>query len=204
MKERDFFAHHNPTDLQIIRKAVIGIAGAGGLGSNIAVSLTRAGIGKLVIADYDYIEISNLNRQQYFSDQIGLPKVDALKENLNRISSFTEYETHQVKLDKNNIPVIFKNVDMMIEAFDLAEMKEMLIESWITTFPEKPLIIASGLAGFGKNELTANPELIIFMFVVMKFRAEKGHLPYGSQSGIVANMQANLALELLINGSPDE
>ena len=121
MNKKDFFSAHDQKIIPFLQKAVIGIAGAGGLGSNIAVSLTRAGIGKLVIADFDKIEPSNLNRQQFFIDQVGMPKVIALLENLNKISPFTQYQVHEIKLDEENIPFIYKDVDIMVEAFDKAE-----------------------------------------------------------------------------------
>ena len=132
MNKKEFFSAHDPKIVPILQKAVIGIAGAGGLGSNIAVSLTRAGIGKLVIADFDKIEPSNLNRQQFFVDQIGITKVIALLENLNMISQFTKYQVHEIKLNEENIPFIYKDIDIMVEAFDKAKMKTMLIETWLT------------------------------------------------------------------------
>ncbi|MCX6577584.1 MAG: sulfur carrier protein ThiS adenylyltransferase ThiF, partial [Candidatus Aminicenantes bacterium] len=137
--EKEFFAKHEPEILPVLRAAVVGIAGAGGLGSNAAVALARAGVGKLIIADHDRIEISNLNRQQYFWPQIGKVKVRALIENLRKISPFSEYVGHHVRLTHKNIPRIFRAVDVMIEAFDLADQKEMLLETWISHFPKKPI-----------------------------------------------------------------
>ena len=199
MNKKDFFSAHDPKIIPTLQKAVIGIAGAGGLGSNIAVSLARAGIGKLIVADFDKIEPSNLNRQQFFIDQIGMPKVIALLENLNRISPFTEYQIHEIKLNEENIPFIYRDVDIMVEAFDKAEMKIMLIETWLNHFPDKPIITASGLAGWGKNELFHSRKidnLYICGDEITDLQA--GISPMAPRVGIVSNMQANLVLEILL------
>ena len=97
---REFFAHRDPAVLAVLRQSSVGIAGAGGLGSNVAVALARAGIGRLVIADFDRIEPSNLNRQQYFVDQVGERKVEALRENLLAINPYSLYEIHDVRINR--------------------------------------------------------------------------------------------------------
>ena len=112
ISQNDFFSKHDPKILSIICKATIGIAGAGGLGSNVAVSLARVGIGRLIIADFDKIETSNLNRKQYFLDQIGKQKVIALLENLKKINPFSEYQIHHIKLDETKI--VSENADVKI------------------------------------------------------------------------------------------
>ena len=199
ISQKDFFSKHDPKILPIIRKATVGIAGAGGLGSNVAVSLARVGIGKLIIADFDTIEASNLNRQQYFIEQIGKPKVKALLENLKKINPFSEYQIHHIKLDENNIPLIYKDVDIMVEAFDKAEMKKMLIETWLSHFPGKPIIAASGLAGYGMNELIHTKKLDNLYICGDEITKLKTNIsPMAPRVGIVANMQANLVLEMLL------
>lgn len=199
MKKSDFFSAHDPKIVSILQNAVIGIAGAGGLGSNVAVSLTRVGIGKLIVADFDKIESSNLNRQQYFTDQIDMPKVIALLENLNKISTFTKYQMHEIKLNENNIPLIFKDVDILVEAFDKAEMKEMLIETWLKNFPDKPIIAASGLTGWGKNDLLhTRKDDNLYICGDEESELKNGISPLAPRVGIVANMQANLVLEILL------
>jgi len=200
MKKSDFFSAHDSRIIPILQNAVIGIAGAGGLGSNIAVSLTRSGIGKLVVADFDKIEPSNLNRQQFFEDQIGMPKVIALLENLNKVSPFTKYQVHEIKLNPENIPLIYKNVDIMVEAFDKAEMKTMLIETWLAKFPNKPIIAASGITGWGKNELLHTRKIDnLYICGDEETDLQAGISPMAPRVGIVANMQANLVLELLLS-----
>jgi len=199
MKKEEFFSSHDKRIIPILQKAVIGIAGAGGLGSNAALSLVRAGIGKLIIADFDRIEPSNLNRQQFFADQVGMPKVIALMQNLESVSPFTQLQVHDIKLNEDNIPVIYQDVDIMIEAFDKAEMKEMLIETWLSSFPDKPIVAASGLAGWGKNELLHSRKIDNFYICGDETtELQSGISPMAPRVGIVANMQANLVLELLL------
>jgi sulfur carrier protein ThiS adenylyltransferase len=197
--EKEFFAKHDPIILPVLRAGVVGIAGAGGLGSNVAVALARAGVGKLIIADHDRIEMSNLNRQQYFWAQIGKVKVRALIENLRKISPFSEYVGHHVRLTPKNIPRIFRAVEVMIEAFDLADQKEMLLETWISHFPKKPIIMASGLSGFGKNQKLKTRRIgNVYICGDEESEAKEGISPMAPRVGIVASMQANLAVELLV------
>lgn len=203
--EIEFFSKHDPEILPFIRRATVGIAGAGGLGSNVAVSLARTGIGKLIIADFDLIETSNLNRQQYFIEQIGEPKVKALLENLKKINPFSVYQIHHIKLDEKNITLIYKDVDIMVEAFDKAEMKKMLIETWLSHFPDKPVIAGSGLAGFGMNEKIHTKKTgNLYICGDEETELTEGITPIAPRVGIVANMQANLVLELLIKGTINE
>lgn len=197
--EKAFFSKHDPEILPILRSSIVGIAGAGGLGSNAALSLARAGIGRLIIADYDRIEASNLNRQQYFLAQVGKAKVRALLDNLKKANPFCLYEGHQVRLNKKNIPRIFKAADVMIEAFDLAGEKEMLLETWISHFPDKPIIMASGLSGFGENRKLRTRRIgRVYICGDEESEPEAGVSPMAPRVGIVANMQANLAVELLV------
>jgi sulfur carrier protein ThiS adenylyltransferase len=200
MRKEEFFAAHDPRHVPLLQEATIGIAGCGGLGSTMAVSLTRVGIGRLILADFDKIEASNLNRQQFFRSQIGLPKVQALADNLQKISLFTSFELHQCKLDQINIPEIFESVDVMIEAFDKAEMKQMIIESWLQNCPSIPLITASGLAGFGKNELLHTRKIDnLYLCGDETSELTAGVSPMAPRVGIVANMQANLAVQLILD-----
>ena len=137
--------------LSKIKNKTVGIAGCGGLGSNCAIALSRIGIGKLIIVDFDVIEPSNLNRQYYFTDQIGMPKVEALTVNIKRVNAAVEVEKHQLKLDATSIKDIFKSCDVIVEAFDKAEMKQMIIETVLGDMPEKYIVSGSGMAGWGDN-----------------------------------------------------
>ncbi|MGE5356156.1 MAG: sulfur carrier protein ThiS adenylyltransferase ThiF [Deltaproteobacteria bacterium] len=183
----------------VLKHKTVGIAGCGGLGSNCAVALARVGIGKLVIADFDIIEKSNLNRQYYFIDQIGKLKADTLKENIARINPEVVVEAHIVKLDESNIPFVFRNCDIIVEAFDRPEMKELILKSVSRFFPEIYLIMGIGMAGWGKNQLIEEKrydKLIICGDELTEI--SENCLPLAPRVGIVANMQANAVLELLL------
>lgn len=179
----------------------VGIAGAGGLGSNCAVSLARAGVGTIVIVDFDFVEASNLNRQYFFSDQVGLMKVIALKQNISRIDPGILVIAHQKKLDRTNIKAIFTGCDVVVEAFDSPEMKEMLIETMHTEMPEIPVIAASGVAGWGKNNEIRCRKADSNLYVCGDEINEVSEaMPaMAPRVGIVANMQANTVIEILMN-----
>ena len=194
---QELFAGHEPGLLDIWQKAVVGIAGAGGLGTNIAFSLARAGIGKLIIDDFDFVTTTNLNRQQFFIDQIGMAKVNALKDNLERINPYCNCTTF--RFNPQNIQEVFGECDILMEALDGADQKQMLIETWQDLYPDRPLIGASGLSGYGRNELIRTIKLDnIYLCGDGESELLPGISPLAPRVGIVANMQANLCLELLI------
>lgn len=132
-----------------ISAASVAVCGLGGLGSNIAVSLARAGIGRLILIDYDKVDITNLHRQQYKADQVGRDKTESLKENLKEIAPYIQTETHTVKMTETNTLELLKDADIICEAFDDPECKAMLTDVVLGTMPQKYLIAASGMAGLG-------------------------------------------------------
>ena len=200
MQQEEFFQEHDPEVLAAITGAVVGIAGAGGLGSNAAVALARAGVGKLIIVDFDKVSASNLNRQYYFSDQIGLYKVEALKHNLKRVNPWSEYEIYTCRLTPVMIEELFEEVDIMIEAFDQAELKQMLIETWDESFKDVPLIIGSGIGGIGaNNKLHETVSGNLYFIGDGETDVEQCSKPLAPRVGAVACMQANLALQLLVD-----
>lgn len=127
--------------------ATVAICGLGGLGSNVAIALARAGIGKLLLIDFDSVEISNLHRQQYKANQIGRYKVDALADHLSEISPYTEVETVTSKITEANFVDLLKDADIICEAFDDAESKAMLVNGVLEKLPDCYLVAASGMAG---------------------------------------------------------
>jgi sulfur carrier protein ThiS adenylyltransferase len=196
---KELFAGHDPAMLKVWQNSIIGIAGAGGLGSNIAISLARAGIGKLIIADFDLVSTTNLNRQQFYLDQVGLSKVEAIQTTLARINPYCEVAIFNGLITPANLAEVFGSCDILLEAFDVAEQKQMLIESWQDLYPDKPLIGASGLSGYGRNELIRTIKLDnIYLCGDGVSELQPGISPVAPRVGIVANMQANLCLELLI------
>ena len=129
--------------------ATVAICGLGGLGSSIAISLARAGIGKLILIDFDRVDITNLHRQQYKANQIGMVKTDALSDNLKEIAPYIDIESHTVRITDNNAVELLKDADIICEAFDDAECKAMLTNLVLETMPDKNLVAASGMAGMG-------------------------------------------------------
>ena len=130
-------------------EAVVAVCGLGGLGSNIAIALARAGVGKLILIDFDCVDISNLHRQQYKVNQIGMNKTDALTENLKEIAPYIELETHTERVTEENAAHLLQGADIICEAFDDAECKAMLTNLVLEEMPDKYLVAASGMAGFG-------------------------------------------------------
>jgi sulfur carrier protein ThiS adenylyltransferase len=183
-----------------LKKFRVGIAGAGGMGSNCAAALARTGIGTLVIADFDKVELSNLSRQYYFVNQIGMMKTEALKDNLLRIRPEIKVAIHQVKLNKENIPTIFAGCHVIVEAFDRSDMKEMLIESVQKELPGVPLIVGSGMAGWGKNEILRFRQIDETLYVCGDELSEASDdlPPMAPRVGIVASMQANAVVQILM------
>jgi sulfur carrier protein ThiS adenylyltransferase len=179
----------------------VGIAGAGGLGSNCAVALARCGVGTLVISDFDVVEPANLNRQYYFINQVGILKSFALKENIAKINPDITVIAHPVKLNKLNIPEIYSGCDVIVEAFDSDDMKEMLIETVLTGMPEIPVIIGSGVAGWGNNEAIRYRKIDETLYVCGDETTEATDElpPLAPRVAIVANMQANTVIEILMN-----
>jgi sulfur carrier protein ThiS adenylyltransferase len=145
----DLVERHGEERQNEILNATVAICGLGGLGSNIATALTRAGIGKLILIDFDDVDITNLNRQQYKMSQLGRPKTECCLENLRDISPYTEIEIHTVKLTEENIPELLGEADIICEAFDKADQKAMLVNTVLETFPDKYMLSGTGMAGFG-------------------------------------------------------
>lgn len=197
-------SRHTPGVHEKIRKSTVGIAGAGGLGSNIAVALTRIGVGRLIIVDFDLVEPSNLNRQQYFIDQIGQPKVEALQETLNRINPLVRVDAIHDRVTADNISELFGEVDVMTEAFDAAEEKTMLISGFLRHFPEIPLVAASGLAGYAPSNTVTTEQVANHLYVVGDgcTAAQPGQGLMAPRVGIAAHHQANAVLRLLLGESP--
>ena len=138
-----------------LQAATVAVCGLGGLGSNIAISLARAGVGKLILVDFDCVDVTNLHRQQYKAGQVGLPKPEALLANLKEIAPYTEYETHFEKVTAESVSRLVAKAQIVCEAFDNAEAKAMLVNAVLETMPEKYLVAASGMAGYdGGNSIT--------------------------------------------------
>lgn len=133
--------------------ATIAICGLGGLGSNIAIALARSGIGKLILIDFDKVDLTNIHRQMYKLSQIDMYKTFATLENIKEISPFIDVETINEKISDNNISSLFQTSDIIIEAFDDPTSKATLVNKVLEIFPHKYIISASGMAGIGSPNL---------------------------------------------------
>lgn len=186
---------------KILGTKTVGIAGCGGLGSNCAMALARVGIGRLILVDFDEVAESNLNRQYYFTDQVGKSKVEALRENISRVNPGTEVVVHRDRISPENAVRLFGMCDVLVEAFDLADQKEMLIETVLSKMPEMPLVIGIGMAGFGMNELVHyRVDGNIYICGDETSEISDDLPPIAPRVGMVANMQANTVVDILLTG----
>lgn len=184
---------------KILRVSSVGIAGLGGLGSNAAISLARAGIGLLVLVDFDKVEKKNLTRQYYFLDQIGKTKVESLKENIKKINPQVKIITHNIKLKKGFMEKPFQEVTVVIEALDKAEIKTLFIEEILSKLPDKPIIAASGVAGYGHSDRITTKRLgHLYMCYDEKAKSSDDDVLMAPRVSLMANWEANLALEIIL------
>jgi sulfur carrier protein ThiS adenylyltransferase len=190
--------YFSPAQLARIRQTRIGIAGAGGLGSNCAVNLVRCGFEDFTIVDFDKIEPSNLNRQSFFSDQIGTAKVTALAENLRRINPALQLTMHQLRLDQGNLAEIFADCNAVVEAFDNPVCKAMVAQAFARS--QKLLVCASGLAGFGDSDRITTRRIHERFYIVGDQRSEvSGDVkPYAPCVAIAAAKQADVVLSWVL------
>lgn len=193
-------ARHSPGVHEKIKNAVVGIAGLGGLGSSVAVALARMGIGEMILVDYDLVEPSNLNRQQYFTDQIGIAKVQALRQNLRRINPYVKLKGVEVRVTQENIPDIFDGTDVIVEAFDSPEAKAMLCNTVLQRMPDTFFVGVSGIAGYGASDRIKITRFGERSFIVGDgIRAAEPHTGLMSpRVGVGAHHQANLVLRILL------
>lgn len=195
-KTTRIFEKNVPGSTEKLRRSAVGIAGCGGLGSNAAIALARAGVGRLILADRDLVEESNLNRQAYFLSDVGKVKVEALASLIRAINPGVRLDIHRIEISPANTAELFAEADLLIEAFDRAESKRWLIEAWCKSFPERPIVGASGISGIGKSsEIIVRSSGMIHIVGDEKTSMEIGLC--SARVGLVANTQANIAIALL-------
>ena len=199
LKEEDLFERNVKGISEKLKKAKVCILGLGGLGSNVAVLLARAGLGSLKLVDFDIVEASNLNRQQYRISHIGMKKTEAIKTIIKEINPFVEVETLDIKVDRENILSVVEDIEIVVEAFDRAETKAMAIEELLTN-KNKIVISASGMAGLG----SAN-EVITRKIKENFYLIGDNYSDYEEYSGIMSTRvmlcaahQANMVLRLIL------
>ena len=196
-------ARHTPGVHEIAKKAMVGIMGLGGLGTVVAGALARIGIGRLILADYDVVEPSNLNRQQYFVSQIGMKKTTALKENLLQMNPYINITTVDERLSEESIPKIFSQVDVLAECFDDPVMKAAGLRAALTHLHRAGYVGSSGLAGYGDNNAIQTREIHPKVFIVGDgtSAAGQGQGLMAPRVGIAAHHQANQILRILLEKS---
>lgn len=185
--------------LEKLQKIKVGIAGAGGLGSNCAFNLVRSGFRKLKMVDFDIVEPANLNRQFYFIDQIGMPKVEALKKNLERINPDLELEIFQMKINAENIIELFSDCEVIVEAFDNVAGKTLLAEKFYSS--GKLVVCASGLGGWGNTDEIKVRKVHPKFYVVgdMMTEVKNDIPPISPRVNTAAAKQADIVLDYIIN-----
>jgi len=193
-------ARHTPGVFKKLKSSVVGIAGVGGLGSNVAVALARSGVGTLVIADFDIVEPSNLNRQAYFIEHLGYSKVEALKKLLLQINPFVKVVSHQVRITADNALDVFESVDVLVEAFDQAESKAELVNTALTSMPDKHIVAGSGMAGYFSSNDIVTKQKFKKLYVVgdETNEAKVGSGLMAPRVNVAAGHQSNMVLRILL------
>ena len=199
LKEEDLLKRNVKGISEKLKEAKVCILGLGGLGSNVAVLLARSGIGSLKLVDFDTVEASNLNRQQYRISHIGLKKTEAIKTIIKEINPFVEVETLDIKVDRKNIYSTVGDIEIVVEAFDRAETKAMTLEELLTD-KNKIVVSASGMAGLGSaNEIVTRKIKDNFYLI------GDNYSDYEEYSGIMSTRvmicaahQANMVLRLIL------
>lgn len=193
-------ARHTPRVHEKLKRGKVAILGLGGLGSNIAISLARIGVGNLILVDYDVVEPSNLNRQQYFINDIGRYKTEAMKEHLGKINPFIDIEINNSYITKENMH-FFDKVDIIIEAFDNPNCKAEISNFVLLHMKDKYLIASSGMAGYYDSNIIVTKKIRDKFYICGDFvhEAKEGEGLMAPRVAICANHMANLATKILID-----
>lgn len=190
--------------LEALHNAHVAVVGLGGLGSNIAVALTRLGVGHLYLSDFDKVELSNLNRQYYFLGDIGKYKAEALATHLRQINPYADFHAQVVRVTPENIPELLDDCELICEALDAAESKAMLVSSVLSTWPDKRLIAGSGLAGFGPASAITSKRITKNFYLCGDNESDFHNLPLcGARVALCAAQQALLTARIILGLEED-
>lgn len=198
--QKMLYARNGLTVQKKLEQATVAIFGLGGLGSNIAVSLARAGVGNLILIDYDIVEITNLNRQSYYMNDLGKPKTVALKSQLLNINQYITLKLKQVKADTNNIVQLCDNCNIVCEAFDNPQNKAMLVNTVMEKLPDKKIVAASGMAGYYSSNIIKTVKKTNNLYVCGDFEhaAKIGEGLMSARVALCAAHQANMIIRLIL------
>lgn len=189
---------------EALSRASVGVAGLGGLGSHIAMALARMGVGRMVLADFDRVELANLHRQQYSLSHIGQWKTDAIVEQLRAVDPYLLYEPHRVRVTPENLPLLFGGCQILCEALDSPEQKAMLVQNALAFLPETTVVSGCGMAGTGPANPIQTRRIMNRLYLCGDGRTElerEGSLA-ASRVQICAAHQANAVLRLLLGKMP--
>lgn len=183
-----------------LAKARIGIAGAGGLGSNIAMMLARSGVGHLVIADFDTVDESNLNRQHYAREHVGASKVDALSQQIHAVDPRVEMQAFRLRVTPQNARELFGGCDIVCEAFDDAQAKAMLVEQLLSLTPGPIVVSGNGMAGIGSASEIVTRRLGSRLYVCGDGESDvdAGEVLYAPRVMLCAAQQALVAVRIVL------
>lgn len=193
-------ARHTPRVHSVVKKAKVAIAGLGGLGSNVAIMLARTGVGNLLLVDFDIVEPSNLNRQSYYINHLGMPKTDALQQQIKEINPFINVMTKNVRVDEGNVVDLFTGYDVICEAFDNAKSKAMLVNIALERIKDVKVVSASGLAGYESSNLIRTRRRMKNLYICgdLENEARIGNGLMAPRVMVCAAHQANMILRLLL------
>lgn len=198
--EHLMISRHTPNIHKKVKEGKVAIAGLGGLGSNVAISLARTGVGKLLLVDFDVVEPSNLNRQQYYIRHIGMKKTTALKEIIEQINPFIEVITVDKKIETENIEEIFSDYQVIVEALDRATEKSKIVNGILEKLPKAKVIAGSGIGGFESSNSIKTRKAFSRLYICGDETTEAipGRGLMAPRVLVGAGHQANLALRLIL------
>lgn len=193
-------ARHTPYIYEKVKQAHVAIAGLGGLGSNVAVSLARTGVGHLHLVDFDEVEPSNLNRQQYKIKHLGMPKTEALRQEIEEINPYIHVTADNIRVDEANIKILFAQDEIICECFDKPEAKAFLVNGIMEYFPEKYMVAASGMAGYESSNTIQTKKITSHFYLCgdQVTSAQPGNGLMAPRVSICAGHQANAVLRIII------
>lgn len=198
--ERCLKERHGKRNQELLYASHIAVAGAGGMGSNVAVSLARAGVGHIHLMDFDCVDLSNLHRQQYFMRHVGMPKVEALQSILMEINPFLDIKISRCRVTEKNCGELFADADIIIEAFDDPSAKAMLVNELLERFPDKKVIACSGMAGYSDANKIITRKITENFYICGdgSTGVETEGTLFASRVSVCAGHAANKAIELIL------
>lgn len=183
-----------------LRGARVAVAGLGGLGSNIALMLARSGVGKLLLVDFDVVDVTNLNRQMYFIRHLGRPKTEALTELVYEIDPYAEIESRCVRVTPENVHALFAEYPIVCEAFDQPDQKAMLVRELLTQCPETTVVSGNGMAGYADANSICTTQMMRRLYVCgdQKTDVGDGMGLMAPRVAVCAAHQANKVIQLIL------